>query len=694
MSLLFTESWMAYPRWTGGVGLTTQDNTNRVNYMANNSVLGLTHYMSQGTSPQVIPAVVADPLNPDRNVLYPNAQSNASGAGSAAFKLQLDLDGSKALVAGFSVYMTAAAMANSPTAVAVEVFMGSYAAVRALVITRDGRFLDHALVAQSSKKLIADTQGFIELRYYKNDLRVWFDDVLVLQKAGVLTLDYFELRLNYVLAGNMTTTFYIGNFYALLEDAAVPNVRLGPTTRVIGRRPASDTQAQWIRTSGPSNASVAAQDPSASPTSLLQTDTVGAADFYAPVTDATTQGATLIHSVLTRAAVGNIDPVGHAFDAGVRVGTDVDYGDNFAASGFQKYSQPWAVNKDIRCILGRANGRILIGGYGPMLYVLKASGTGTLGWAPSVFEGASGTVYFTSIVENSVGRLFALQSDGVLYTCAPGADETVAANWTLKTSPGTATWREMIVGANDYLVAVRTNTGFTFRSIDDGQNWVAGNQPTTRTNCGLCYANGQYVMVSTNATAATTYTSPDGLNWTARVFTASGWANTYDLQSVAYGNGVYVGVGGVSTTAGDLYIIYSSDGITWTRTTVPQRFPGTTTTVASVLWRIIFVDGRFITVGASATAMWSTDGITWEKFLVPDVAGGTLMAGLGPTADGYAVGATDGKFRRFTKNGEKTLVEALTNKCIVRSIPLNPQTHVAWNGSEAAVAEFGMKLTT
>jgi hypothetical protein len=693
MSVLFTESFIAYPRWTGGVANAASDLTARTNYMANNSVFGLRHYTQSGTSPGVIPAVVADPLVTDRNVVYPNAHSGVSGAGACAIEMPLNLDGSHAFVMGFSVYITAAVMANSPTFTAIEVNIGVNSATKVLVITREGKFLDAALAAQSSKKLAADTQGYVEIRYFRNEWRVYFDDVLVLQKTGVVVLDFVEIRMLYNLAGNMVNVFYIGNWYALIEDSISPNVRLGPTTRVIGRRPASDVQAQWIRSSGASNAAVAAQDPNTNPTSLLQTDTVGSADFYTPVADATTQGASLIHAVVTRALVGNVDPVGHAFDCGVRVGTDVDYGNNFASSGFQSQSQPWAANKQVWTILGRTNGRTIVGGMGPMMYVLKHGGAGPLGWATAVFEGASGTVYFAAIVENSVGRLFALQSDGVLYTCAPGADETVAANWTLKTSPGGATWRDMIVGPSDYLVAVRTTTGFAFRSIDDGANWVAGNQPTTRTNCGICYANGQYVMVMNNATAANTYTSSDGLNWTARVLLASTWpSGNGNLMAVAFGNGVYVAVGAVTSTTGDLAIYTSPDAITWTKTTTQLKFYSSITAVG--MFRVIFTDGRFIVTGDSSLSIWSTDGIAWERFTIPGISGSVQINALNVVPDGYALGVNNGLFRRYTPNNEKMLVEALSNKVLVRSVALNPQTDIAWTGPEAAAAEFGMKLTT
>ena len=83
MSLLFTESFIAYPRWTGGVGNSAGEITVRNNYMLNNSVFGVRHFQSTGSA-SVIPAITADPLVTDRNVVYPNASSGVSGSAAAS----------------------------------------------------------------------------------------------------------------------------------------------------------------------------------------------------------------------------------------------------------------------------------------------------------------------------------------------------------------------------------------------------------------------------------------------------------------------------------------------------------------------------------------------------------------------------------------------------------------------------------
>lgn len=693
MSLLFTESWMAYPRWTGGASGTGagQDVPARQAYCNNISVFGLTQTYYNITQPGLtIPAVMADPLNPDRNVVWCNAATAANDpAGFAYLKLNIDQDGSKAVVCGFSVYFTAATYVLAPTTKAIQVWLGVGATAPTFYLSREGRVYDGAGVAQSTKKCFPDTQGYVEFRYYKNELRVWLDDVLVLQKTLAFATDTIEWRMYWVQAGSMTAQYAIGNLYVLVEDDVMPNVRLGPTTRVIGRRPNADVQAQWIRSAGASNAAVAGQDTNALPTNVLQTDTVGSTDFYSPATDAATAAASLVHAVTTRAWVGNIDPIVHTFDAGVRVGTDVDYGDNSASGSLIRYTTP-SSTKVFNCVFHRLTAKtVIVGGTGPCLYVLKYAGAASLGWS-TVLDAAS-SPWIVAIVENSVGRLFALTTDGVVYTCAPGVDESVPGNWSTRTSPGAGPWSDLLIGASDHLVVIRVS-GTSMRSTDDAQTaWTAGSGPAAQTARTGIFANGLYIVAGSTGATATAYTSTDGLAWTTRAITASFPSATGNMTGIAYGNGLYVAIGPIENTAGNLAFYTSPDLITWTRVTVLAKSWNTFN--ATALNRVAYSQGRFVVVGNSTWALWSSDGVNWERFNIYDFTSQTLNY-VAPTPDGYMIVGSNGYYRRFGKNGEKTPIEALSNRVLFRAAVLNPQTDVAWAGAEAAAAEFGMKLTT
>ena len=96
-------------------------------------------------------------------------------------------------------------------------------------------------------------------------------------------------------------------------------------------------------------------------------------------------------------------------------------------------------------------------------------------------------------------------------------------------------------------------------------------------------------------------------------------------QSVTYGNGKFVAVVSNSNTAA-----YSTDGITWTETTMPS----------SANWySVTYGDGKFVAVASnSSTAAYSTDGITWTETTMPS------------SANWYSVTYGDGKFVAVANN--------------------------------------------
>ena len=100
------------------------------------------------------------------------------------------------------------------------------------------------------------------------------------------------------------------------------------------------------------------------------------------------------------------------------------------------------------------------------------------------------------------------------------------------------------------------------------------------------------------------FTSWDGVTWTD-----NGKLPDFDRDPrLAYGNGMFVVVGkkkGVSTAQ----ICYSSDARTWNVATFP---PG-----APVPSDVTYANNRFLAVGPSGSLLTSTDGITWTWTTVP-----------------------------------------------------------------------------
>jgi len=89
-------------------------------------------------------------------------------------------------------------------------------------------------------------------------------------------------------------------------------------------------------------------------------------------------------------------------------------------------------------------------------------------------------------------------------------------------------------------------------------------------------------------------TSPDGITWTAQVLETKYKA----LRGVAYGNGLFVAVGGEGI------ILTSRDGINWSRErSVTGEWPNS----------ITYADGRFIAVGGGGAVLISRDGVGWTQ---------------------------------------------------------------------------------
>lgn len=116
---------------------------------------------------------------------------------------------------------------------------------------------------------------------------------------------------------------------------------------------------------------------------------------------------------------------------------------------------------------------------------------------------------------------------------------------------------------------------------------------------GVAYDNGVWVATSYGGT--TVIRSTDGVTWTSTTI-----ATTVDTAAAA-GNGTYV-------IAGNNVIYSSTDGTTWTTRTSP----------ANKIWRgSKYANGYFV-LGATdgATIAYSTDGVTWTSSTLTSASSG------------------------------------------------------------------------
>lgn len=185
-------------------------------------------------------------------------------------------------------------------------------------------------VAQHSFRFSPGKLHYVEFRYdpATGDIRVWVDDSLVLNYVKEIPSHHV---VSFIMRSGLSPLFgadpriQFGNWYILSEDGIAPTVRLGPTTRVVGTKPASDSGPNdFERPSGfSSNAEIAAQPYDENPTTVLRADEKGATEFYKTTQSNDVATAQLVHAVAVRSTMSNLDMGTHAGESLLRSGETV-----------------------------------------------------------------------------------------------------------------------------------------------------------------------------------------------------------------------------------------------------------------------------------------------------------------------------------------------------------------------------------
>jgi hypothetical protein len=165
----------------------------------------------------------------------------------------------------------------------------------------------------------------------------------------------------------------------------------------------------------------------------------------------------------------------------------------------------------------------------------------------------------------------------------------------------------------------------------DGASWKFA-EPTYAqfwAKSDILYANGLFVAVGGGLSLHITspapgdrtpkgwiLTSTDAVHWTLRTLGAN-----LSLQSVTYGNGRFVAVGGRSVDNSASTVMTSEDGIQWTRAQAPTN---------TMLEKVIYAGGQFMATGNDlvkigtdpimqfcGSLIGSPDGLNWSTRLPP-----------------------------------------------------------------------------
>ena len=214
-----------------------------------------------------------------------------------------------------------------------------------------------------------------------------------------------------------------------------------------------------------------------------------------------------------------------------------------------------------------------------------AYGNGTF-----VVVGASGTILTSPDGVTWTTRSSGTASQLSRIAYGNGIFVAVGASGTILTSPDGVTWTLRVSGIADHLSGVAYGKGIFVV--------VGGSSPAS-------------IGPSSGYLSVVIITSSDGITWTPR---SPGTTNP--ISAVAYGNGIFVAVANtpppmgfnpsssvqhVTSSGFDAIILTSSDGVTWT----PQSSSG-----ASFLSDVAYGDGLFVAVGGF-NILTSPDGIIW-----------------------------------------------------------------------------------
>lgn len=197
----------------------------------------------------------------------------------------------------------------------------------------------------------------------------------------------------------------------------------------------------------------------------------------------------------------------------------------------------------------------------------------------------------------------AVASGGTVAATSP--DGTT---WTARTLPASATWQSVAYGAGLFVAVGGTASCAT---SPDGTTWTTRTLPTSRAWRFVAFLNGQFLALSDDDDVSAT--SPDGVNWTVRSIRMP-----HRWSGIAWGGGKFVAVaadgGMTASSSGAALAAVSSDGKTWTRSTLTR---------ATTVWNTVtYGNGNFVAASSGATitdtvVAVSPDGITWTEHALP-----------------------------------------------------------------------------
>ena len=205
-------------------------------------------------------------------------------------------------------------------------------------------------------------------------------------------------------------------------------------------------------------------------------------------------------------------------------------------------------------------------------------------------------------------------SNNSAYSTNDGANWTYANNINTTLNLGKAAY-----GSNTIIIVRSEATSNNFiKSTDFGLTWSNSNIGGPTTNYGsIAYGNSKFIAIQTGGANATIgkRTTDLGNSWSNITL-----ANAYLWRGMAYGNGKWVAISEyTSANNRGSATVSTDDGNTWT-----------TTLLGNVRWESIgYANGVFIATNADdGNIITSTDGISWSNTTIAGFTGASTTLGV------------------------------------------------------------------
>jgi hypothetical protein len=207
----------------------------------------------------------------------------------------------------------------------------------------------------------------------------------------------------------------------------------------------------------------------------------------------------------------------------------------------------------------------------------------------------------------------------------------LAASWTQQTTGAQAALNRVIWTGTQFVVV---GYGGTILTSPDGSTWTSQNSGTSAILMGAAWSGARLVAVGYGS-SPTVLTSVDGVNWSP--VSPLPVNATTQLYAIAWSGTQFVAVGLDASAPTTAVVLRSTDGLTWTSTTMQSP---------AVQW-VTWNGTQFVAVGGSGPAspvvLRSTDGQTWSADTIGIEVSGTLrdVASAGTVGSPTMVAAGD-----------------------------------------------------